>query len=197
VSNYEYVMQIDTTHENVTHIPADSLAVMGYVTGDPQIDWTVQDWNRFTFAGKVRVDQSDGLAHFAAGAADVADVERGAGTLAQFIEAAKERKAKDEDSTLYVSYDNLWGAVHAVQAAGLTLWVYYFVANYNWSLAEAIAFLNENEDVVGVQFASPSSNPDTDLPGSAMLLREAICDLSVKRGSWFPAPVPAAVGWTE
>lgn len=191
-----YVIQVDTTHKNVPHLPADLIAVMGYDTGSPDIDWTDQDWARFPLAGRVVVDQSLDLAQFAAGKANVADVERGAATVESFIKAAHLRQLKNLESTLYISIDALPAAVTQITAARIS-GVRHFVADYNMSAVQAIAYLNANPVAVGVQFASPGSNPSTRLPGSALTLVQAGADLSVKRSTWFGSPSLAATAWAE
>lgn len=198
MSNPQYVIQADTIHADVDKIPGNYIAVMGYDTGSAGIDWTADDWGRFPMASHVSVDQSSGLAQFAAGRADVGDVERGAATIDEFITAAHARKARGDFSTLYTSYANLPGYYHSVEVAGLGGgWVNYFVADYSMSLLTAISYLDSNAGAVGVQFASPSSNPGTILPGTTLTLKEANCDLSVKRASWMPAPGAAVIAWRE
>lgn len=193
----EYVIQVDTIHANVGKLPGNLIAVMGYDTGTPDIAWTAEDWARFPLAGKVIVDQSPDLAQFAAGKANVADVERGAATVESFIAAARQREAMKLDSTIYISLDPLRDAIGQMIRAGLNTHVRYFVADYGFSMNEAIDYLHTHPVAVGVQFASPGSNPHTILPGSTLTLAQAGADLSVKRASWFPAPGLAATGWTE
>ena len=197
MASNNYAIQVDTTHEYVGMIPQNSIAVMGYVTGSADIDWTPADWNHFPLAGKIRVDQSASLLEFEAGRADVGDVENGAGTMTAFLAAAAERKKHSLDSTLYVSYDNLADAKAQITRAGLSGWVNYYVANWNWSMDQAEAFLATQGTAVAVQFASPSSNPRTILPGAKITLAVANCDLSVKRSGWFPAPGIACSAWAE
>lgn len=195
----DYVIQVDTIHDNVNKVPADAIAVMGYDTGSPGIDWTPENWNRFPTASKVIVDQSPGLSQFRLGKAHVADVERGAATVETFISAARERLHLGVNAgVLYISYGSWHDAAIKLDISGLGGGrVRFFLADYSWSMTESISFLDKNSSVVGVQFASPQSNPHTDLPGTGLTLSEANCDLSVKRANWIPAPVPAAIGWRE
>lgn len=195
--NHLYVVQVDTIHDNVHKLPNNLLAVMGYVTGTPDIKWTSSDWNYFYGASKVRVDQSSGLSQFALGQADVADVERGAGTVQEFLAAAYERRTKGLQSTLYISYGSLDNAVLDVDRGGLDKDVRYFVADYNWSAAFSISQLKRNPSWVGVQFANPKYNPHTTIPGGSLTLSEANCDLSVKLADWFTAPSLAGSAWVE
>lgn len=192
----DYVIQADAIHANVGHLPADLIAVALYATGTPNIQATGEDWARFPLAGKVRIDQSPDLAEFAAGRADLADIEPGAATIDAFINAAHERVVAGRESAAYVSYSgypDLLARVNSVKLPG----VRYAIANWNWSAAEAMTMLDDNGAWVMVQFASPASNPDTRLPGSGLTLAEAGADLSVKRAGWFPSPALAATAWAE
>lgn len=191
-----FVIQVDATHANVKNLPGNLIAVMGYDTGTPDIAWTASDWARFPLAGEVHVDQSASLSRFAEGKSDVADVEPFAGTVDAFISAARAREEMNLDSTIYISYNPLFAAIKQFDAAKLKR-VRWFVADYGWSMKQAISFLNAHSQAVGVQFASPGSNPRTRLPGSTLTLGEAGADLSVKRASWFPSPALAATGWSE
>jgi hypothetical protein len=196
-----YVIQVDATHNSVPNLPTDLIAVAGYVTGTPDILWTTDDWDRFPLAGLVRIDQSPSLSVFAEGNADharvsEADIESGAGTIAAFVDAARRRESMKLQSTAYVDmsdYPSLVNAVGDSDVGG----VRYFIADWSLDMDEAIAKLEKYGNWVGVQFASPSSNPNTNLPGSGLTLATANADLSVKRGTWFPSTALAACAWAE
>jgi hypothetical protein len=194
-----YVVQIDATHANATKIPASAIAVAGYVTGTSDIKWTTEDWARFPQASKLTIDQSPSLAVWSAGEAIIADVEPRAGTVMAAIAGAKQRAARGTDAPVYLSFDWLALARDAANFNGLAHRMRWWVADYNWSESEAIAFMEANSDVMAVQFASPSSNPATKVPGTngAVTLAAAQCDLSIKRADWWIAPSVAATGWTE
>jgi hypothetical protein len=194
MTNY-YTIQADTIGADAGNLPADLLAVMGYVTGTGDIPWSAADWNRFPYAGKVKIDQSSYLGTFAECHADVADIETGAGTIATFLEAAREREKAGHQSTAYISYSNLSKLILQVERSKIS-GIRYFVANWSLSASEAMVQLAKS-NWVAVQFASPSSNPDTKLPGSALTLRQANADLSVKVASWFGSQSLAATGWSE
>jgi hypothetical protein len=74
-------------------------------------------------------------------------------------------------------------ALRAAGHTGVDLWV----ANWSLSEAEAARLLTTSGDypVVAVQWASPTSNPNTPVPGSTRTLAEANVDLSVTVASWF------------
>ena len=192
-----YVVQVDVTHSNVHNLPPDLIAVAGYVTGTSDIVWDAADFARFPLAGKVRIDQSPGLRLFAEGDADMADLEAGAGTIGTFLDAARQRAAAHHQSAAYISYAGYPDLLAEVKADGLVPQVRYFIANWNWSAAQAVKMLDDNGPWAGVQFASPSSNPGTLVPGSSLTLAEANADLSVKRASWFGSAALAGTGWSE
>jgi len=177
---------IDTIHDNVGSIPMGTPKVAGYVTGTPDIQWVSADWDRFPNSGHVRIDQSPTLSSWVSGGADVADVENGAGTIEQACVQARAREAKGWWSFVYISAGNLAALQSAVASFGLTK-VQYWVAN--WNLNEAEAGDQLGGDMVAIQWASPSSNPDTVVPGGSETLTAANVDLSVAIPSWFAAPV--------
>lgn len=192
----ETVIQIDTIHASVGNIPADASAVAGYVTGTPDIQWTAVDFARFSSerTGIVRIDQSPSLSALAAMRADVGDIETGAATIPAFVAAARERALKGHQTFAYVTQA---GASALADALGdLQPMVQLWLANWNLSEAGAAslvgAFVGKCR-IVAVQFASPSSNPHTILPGSNLSLAQADCDLSVKLASWFGPVSPPVV----
>lgn len=189
-----YAIMADAIHADATNIPASIPKVAGYVTGTPDICWTATDWAHFPSSGHVRIDQSVALASWAAGAADVADMEMGAATQATVIQAALERKAKGWWSFVYVAEGNYTALQAAVQAAGLTGHVQYWIADWNLDEAQAVAQLGG--DVVAVQYASPSSDPDMLVPGDSHNLAQANADISVTVPSWFQfiSATPPATG---
>ncbi len=162
----------------------------GYVTGTPGIDWPGDEWGKLRpHTGLFRYDQSPGLGLFASGAADGADIERGAGTTGHFIDGARSREARGWYSWAYIDQADYPGLVAEVKAAGLKR-VEYGIANWNDSLGLAQAQLGEA--VAFVQWASPSSNPHTPVPGAGgKTLAELNCDLNATRPGWFVKPKAA------
>lgn len=165
----------------------------GYVTGSAGIDWPAAAWGQLH--GKVglfRYDQSSGLALFGSGAADGADIERGAGSVGSFIDQARNRAARGWYSWAYISQADYPALAAEVKSAGVPR-VQYGIANWNDNLAAAVAELGP--DVVYVQWASPSSNPNTAVPlTGGRTLAELNVDLNATRPGWFashPNPIPA------
>jgi hypothetical protein len=181
-------VMIDTIHDDVGNIPVNTPKVAGYITGTPDIRWTNADWDRFPHSGKVRINQDGSTDVSEAGVADVADYEPGAFSEAQVLEWVKLRKHSHLACAVYVAASNQASLTNALREAGHTgvdLWV----ANWDLSEAEAVNLLTTsgNYPVVAVQWASPVSNPNTLVPGSAKTLSEANVDLSITVASWLAA----------
>jgi hypothetical protein len=177
---------IDATHGAVDRVPAGAARVALYATGSSDIVSTLAD--RARFHHPVLIDQSDSTTAILG--VRIKDIESGASTIPVAIAWARNGQAQGWRSTFYISAGQLAAARAAVHAAGLTGFVDYWVANWNLSMLEAAALLGG--DVVAIQYASPSSNPTTLMPGSRLTLRQANVDLSVVLDSWYPiAPKPA------
>jgi hypothetical protein len=176
--------------------------IASYVTGDDGVPATAAQFAKIAAdCGVFRYDQSPSLSDFAAGKADGADIENGAGTIVAAVDAAQQREARNWYSWFYVSNGNLASAREAVTGAKLAR-VQFIVADWNFSQAEAQAFLADsaNDDVSAVQWASPSSNPNTVCPGTSRTLAQLNVDLNVTRAGWFvkasntTPPAPAQSG---
>lgn len=187
-----YEVMLDTIGGSVSGIPANCGKVAGYVTGTDgtggttDIKWNSADWARFPTAGKVRIDQSPTLSAWES--ADVFDVETGAATIATAVARAKQREAKGWYTFIYISQGNYSTLTEAVKNAGLKK-VQYWVANWNLDESEAAAQLGG--DIVAIQWASPSSNPDTVTPGSSVDLKTSNVDISVTIPAWYQFVSPS------
>ena len=163
--------------------------------------------------GIILIDQTPGLHLFAAGLADVADVENFAGTPQAAAAAVALRQAHKWESTLYISYNSLPALKAAIRnPAG----VLYGVADYSWSWQQSEQLLNEHPDWAYTQYGDPASNPNTLGPGTTVTLQQAQADIDIAKASWaaeflpvilpVPAPIPAVItdgilrsptmGWT-
>jgi hypothetical protein len=191
------VLMIDATHGSVSHIPERTHKVGGYTTGSSGVEWTAADWAQFPDAGHNRIDQSDGGVDPLG--SDTLDIENGAATPDQFVGWLKTRMEHNiEGSTCYGGHDALAAVQAALEAGGSNGWYYGHVtcwlADWNLDQAEATALIGteiSGMTCVAVQWASPTSNPTTIVPGSALNLKQANVDLSVALASWRPAPHPA------
>jgi hypothetical protein len=187
------IVMIDATHADVTNIPQGTRKVAGYVTGTADIRWTPADWHRFPHAGHVRIDQQGDPSLHAA----IVDCEALAATPRVAAECIRARLAAGHSrGGVYASQDTVPAVAAAlktasVSAAQVDLWL----ANWNLSKAGATALLGRKMfglTIQAVQWASPTSNPNTRVPGSTLTLREANVDLSVTVNGWHaPPPVPA------
>lgn len=188
---------IDATRVNAHNIPREAVKVAGYVTGLGAVPWTAAEWALFPESGHVRIDQSPSLSSFAQGLADVADLEYLAGTVASFVAAVESRIDLGITwSTAYGTDSTLAAVEGALEAAGPHGWYFGHVDAWlaDWNLSEAqaagvVGTLVHGLTCRAVQWASPSSNPGTLVPGSGLTLAQAQVDLSVAEDSWHPAPV--------
>jgi len=197
----------DTMGIDSQHVPADPKffrLVALYATGTNGIEATAAEIARFTNAGVgvVLIDQSPSLSVFAAGIAHVAiaDVEPGAGTPTTVAEGVLAREKKGLESTIYVSEANLQAAKDALHTSGAdSNLVSFGLANWNLSQAEAETQISSDQSLAYVQWASPSSNPLTVLPGAGMDLAVANVDLNIADLTWaarfLPQPTFAGPYW--
>lgn len=144
----------------------------GYVTGTDGIAWTPAQFEA-AIANQpgrpnravLRIDQSNSDLPLISDAKVAKDDEPGASTIGVSVEVAKQRLAAGDDYTIYLSAGNLTALEDAVSAAGLP-----------------------EGEIVAYQWASPSSNPGTLLPGTALTIKQAGADLSVVKPGWLPLP---------
>jgi hypothetical protein len=201
----ETATMIDAIHDDVARIPVSAPKVAGYVTGTADIAWTAADWDRFPKAGHVRINQGHTWSAETVLACDVLDVEAHAVTAAEAADGVRARIAAGiEWTTIYGSESWLAEVVNALKALGASWYLGHvdcWLAEWNLSLAEAAALIGTEIHGLtcrAVQWASPTSNPSTLVPGSSLTLKEANVDLSETEASWkayvapAPAPAPAA-----
>lgn len=172
---------VDAIGANSGHIPVTAPKVGAYTTGNG-IMWDAGQIDRFKgHSGLVLIDQAanDGLA----GGANVKDSETGAATIAEVVATAKRFGPKAFSTYIQKSnIDACRSALADEHLEGMTYWM----ADWNLTQAQATELLVG--DIMAVQFASPSSNPNTILPGTNLTLREANVDLSITRDAWHAAP---------
>lgn len=193
------------THDDVNNIPTNTPYVAGYVSGTNGVEWTPADFARFPGSREVKIYQGFGplppIHNF-----DAIDVESGAVTPAFCAEIVKQRvDAGIIWTTVYGSDSFLAQVTTEIQKLGNHYWnghVNYWLADWNLNEQEATAKLGSfvhGASCVGVQWASPSSNPNTNLPGTSLTLSQSNCDLSVVDANWIPSggftplPTPAPV----
>jgi hypothetical protein len=199
---------IDAIHDDIGGIPASAEKVAGYNTGTSDIKWTQVDWDRFPHAGHVILNQGFTWTAPEIMAADGFDVESRAVTAVNAAHAADMRVAAGITwTTVYGTDSTLAEVVAALKALGASWYLGHVDAWLSdWNLTEAQAAALIGTQIHGltcraVQWASPTSNPGTLVPGSSLTLKEANVDLSVTEASWkaavAPAPAPAPAGPTK
>lgn len=201
MTTIETVTMYDTIGDTAHNVPAMAEKIAIYVTGTPDIQWSAASIARFPRAGVVRIDQSGPKAGFAytAGHADVRDLEARADTVEEFATEAASRHGRGAGNCIYASRATLQAAAaefDKVQKPG-GWWVGMdcWLADPSLSLAEAtqlVGTLLYGFRVRAVQWAWPSTNPATEVPGGT--LAELNLDLSIAEAAWFPAK-PAAPTW--
>ncbi len=184
----------DFTHDSVPLVPAvKGTLVALYATGSSAIQETAADIAKYRHAGAgvVLIDQSPSLSVFAAGLADVADVENFAGTPQAAAKAVTHRQLHGWQSTLYVSFNSLAGLQSAIASPAGVL---YGVADYSWSQAQSEQLLGQHPDWAYCQYGDPGSNPRTLIPGTSVTLQQCNADIDVAQASWaaqfLPKPPP-------
>lgn len=179
-----FVPFIDITGDHATRVPYVRGGLRAYyATGTGGVEETAAQVAAARAAGMgvILIDQTPSLSVFAAGLADVADVEHAAGTPASAANAVAARQSRGWQSTLYVSWSGLPALKEAVRSPR---GVWYGVADYSWSIQEAQALLEQHPDWAYVQYGDNITNAGTLVPGTSITCGQAACDIDVARGSW-------------
>jgi hypothetical protein len=192
-------VMLDTVGTSAANIPGATKYVGGYITGSGAVPWSAGDWALFPNARKVRIYQNPGQG-MALEAWDVIDLENGAFTVAEAVAETKRRVDAGITWTyIYATRSNLAAFTAALKAEGTHYWnghVMYWLADWNLNEAEAAALIGtfvEGATCIGVQWASPTSNPNTVVPGGSHTLAQANVDISVVDANWMPSSAPAPV----
>jgi hypothetical protein len=192
---------LDGTHSAAHHIPVSIPKVAGYITGTPDIQWTADDWKLFDSSGHVRINQGFGsdLAHVLS--CDCLDVEGRAITAQQAAQMVKIRHEHKLHTDIYASESKVAEVVAALDsiAFGVPHWYDGHVDLWlaDWNLSEKTAAAKLGTQIHGllcraVQWASPTSNPSTLVPGTKTTLGQANLDLSITEDAWHAHKAPAA-----
>lgn len=186
-------LMVDTIGSDASLVPSNVPDIAGYVSGTSDIDWTSSEWARFTSAKKVRIYQGYG-AEPPLNGWDVLDVETGAITPQQAADLVEQRVHADITwSTIYGGDSVIAETAKLIQAKGHDIWnghVDAWLANWNLNQQAATQMLGtmiHGMTCIGVQWASPETNPNTLLPGTSLTLKQANCDLSVVIANWVPS----------
>lgn len=192
---------IDTIGSRSSEIPQGTAFVGAYVSGINEVPWPLASMERFPIARVIRIYQGAGI-YPGIGGYDMIDVESEAVTVAQCASEIEKRVQNDYEWTIVYGTDaTLSDVATAVQALGENVWaghILCFLADWNLNESQAEAKLGtqiHGITCVGVQWASPSSNPKTIAPGTGLSLKTLDYDLSVVDASRLPLPpkqVPTA-----
>lgn len=190
------VRMVDTIHADVKNIPAVIPDDAGYISGTSDVDWTAGDFAKFSGHTIVRIWQGFGPVP-ADDAYDAIDVEARAVTPQMAADAVERRVNRGIQWTWIYGTDSTLAETNAlIRAKGDHIWighVYSWLADWNLNEAEATALIGSmihGATCISVQWASPSSNPNTVLPGTDMTLAQSNCDLSVTDARWGAKPAP-------
>lgn len=181
----EHVWGADTIDAKAEFLPGGTPVIWYYVTGTtqrPEIEWEADDVARYPHSQLYRIDQgfgdqADKSRWFAA---DEFDLEALAWTPADLVPVIEARNAIEWSTRIYASTGPWLQLLAALAAAGVSARsVYWREANWNLSEAQAGQLLSVVR--YAIQWASPTSNARTVIPGTTINLATAGCDLNVAR----------------
>lgn len=184
---------LDTIGADASHVPDATHYVGVYVTGEGDVPWSAADIARFTHSRVVRIAQGAGLAP-AFNGYDMIDVENGAVTPQSAALMVQERVSRGVVwTTIYGTDATLLACTNEIRKFGEHIWnghVNYVLADWNLNEVEASALIGtliHGASCVGVQWASPESNPNTVTPGGGSTLSVSNVDISVVDSAWVPS----------
>ena len=192
-------VMLDTIGTCAANIPRATPYIGGYVTGSGVVPWSAADWSLFPNVRHVRIDQHASQS-IAVSGWDALDMETNALTAAEVAYKLKARVDNGiEWTTVYATRSNLALCTAALKDLGEHYFighVNYWLADWNLNEEEASALIGtfvSDASVVAVQWASPSSNPNTVVPGGSHTLSQANVDISVVNANWIPSgPFPVS-----
>lgn len=168
---------VDLTHDALPRLTIEPPVIWPYVTGTPDIRWTEADRARFPSAQQYRLDQE--LGSSGPQDAEEFDVEALAWRPDQVLGLVEARRRIRWSTRIYASRLTYAMVSGLLMAAGIHHSVFYRIAD--WSLSEAEARAQLGGQVYAIQWASPSSNPLTVIPGTTDTLAAVNADLNVIR----------------
>jgi hypothetical protein len=191
--NIPKVVMLDTVGTAAANIPRATPFIGGYVSGSGVVPWSGADWSPFPNSRKFRIEQ-DPNANPDPHSYDIIDMEYRALTADETAQDHKRRvDAGVEWTTVYATQSNLALVTAAIKGLGGNYFdghVNYWLADWNLDEEQAAALIGtfvEGATCVAVQWASPTSNPNTPVPGGSSLLVHANVDISVADGNWMPS----------
>ena len=170
---------IDCPAADVGRLPASVRAavpaIWPYVTGTPEICWSDAQIALFPKARIFRVNQHHANANPMDG--DEFDIEAMAWTPGDCVDIARARRSHQWSTRFYGTYGVYQIVAPELAAAGVRKSTFWRIAD--WNLDKHLATEELWGDVYAGQWASPSSNPSTLIPGTSITLAEANADLNV------------------
>jgi len=154
-------------------------AIWPYITGSEDIPWTGDEIEHFRELGAAVYEVNQGYEQGPAAAltGDEFDFEARAWTLPNLLEVVAGRRKVQWSTRVYCSWISYGLIKQALADAGTGMSVFFRIAD--WNLSEYLAALELHGDVYAGQWASPTTNPSTLIPGTNLTLAEANADLSV------------------
>ena len=165
----------DCPSASADHLPKNVPVIWPYTTGSPSVQWPVSLIDSFTKSRVIRVDQ--GFETRSPYDADEFDIEAGAWTESGITAIVKARRESRWSTRMYGTWETYGSTKQLLASQGIGQSVYWRIAD--WDLDKHFADVMLHADVYAGQWASPSSNPDTILPGTNLTLAEANADLNV------------------
>jgi hypothetical protein len=154
-------------------------AIWPYVTGSGGIAWTPEEIDIFRRRGTevILVNQGYGQGPSSALDGDEFDYEAGAWTVPGLLQVVAARRRVSWSTRIYCTWTAYGVVKQALAEAGTGGSVFFRIAD--WNIDQHVADLELHADVYAGQWASPTTNPATLVPGTSLTLAEAAADLSV------------------
>lgn len=176
----------------VGNVPNDFEYVFGYVSGLNEVPWTAAEFSKYQGRRITRIYQGAGTYPGLDGFDEI-DVESGACTPQSAADLVAQRVTGGHQWTgIYGTRSTIEATAALIQAKGADVWnghVYCRLADWNLNETEAAAVVGTHiggMTCVAVQWASPTSNPHTLLPGTGLTLSQAAADLNVVDATLIP-----------
>lgn len=164
------------------NIPLSTPTVGVYVTGSGDVPWRADQIARFHSSGIERFNQDNNTDPRVGNSFDC---EALAGTIRGAVLWSIGRHRLGAVPVVYIQESNLGTLEGELSFGGVDN---YWIHLANWGLTRAQAERRLGGHIKAVQCQSPSSNPNTLVPGSHLTLAQANVDVSVCADDFFPPP---------
>lgn len=174
---------VDCLGADAFRLPSGIPAIWPYITGTPDVVWDEREIARIGAKHVYRINQGYNSPSDLYG--DEFDLEAGAYTLGAVVDLTRRRRQHSWSTRWYVTWTSYGQVKGELADAGIDQSVFYHIAD--WNLTQHYADLELHGDVFAGQWASPTTNPSTTLPGYGYTLAELGADLNVL--------LPVDTGW--